>query len=58
MALQTENRAKIKESLSIDQKKDEIMDDFSKRLKNDLDKDSQLTAEMEGKRREEESLRL
>jgi hypothetical protein len=34
------------------------MDDFSKRLKNDLDRDSQLTAEMEGKRREEESLRL
>jgi hypothetical protein len=34
------------------------MDDFTHRLKQTLDLDTQLASEMEGKRREEESLRL
>ena len=58
MRSQTDNRAKIQESLSVDQKKDEIIDDFNNRLKHNLDQDAQLASEMEGKRREEEALRL
>lgn len=42
----------------MDHKKDEIMDDFSTRLKATLNQDSQLSSEMEAKRREEEALRL
>jgi hypothetical protein len=42
----------------VDHKKDEIMDDFSTRLKETLNQDSQLSSEMEAKRREEEALRL
>ena len=52
-----DGKAKIEEALSTNERKDDIMNVFSLRLKSQINEGNLLVTEMERKRREEEALR-
>ena len=52
-----ESKAKIEESLSVNDRKDDIMNVFSNRLKEHVNRENQLVSAMENHRREEEAFR-
>jgi len=54
---QIEGKAKIEEALSTNERKDDIMNVFSGRLKSQINEGNLLVTEMERKRRDEEALR-
>jgi hypothetical protein len=52
-----DGKAKIEEALSTNERKDQIMNVFTLRLKSQVNEGNLLVTEMERKRREEEALR-